>query len=69
MLGNPYNGKTCSRQLMSLKSKFHRDLFFFESGDTEVLKVARDKEVNYLNLLIIFTADKTLSESHTVCMN
>ena len=36
---------------MSLKSKFHPDLFFFESGDTEVLKVARDKEVNYLNLL------------------
>lgn len=54
---------------MSLKSKFHRDLFFFESGDTEVLKVARDKEVNYLNLLITFTANKTLSESHTVCMN
>ena len=52
---------------MSLRYKFHRDLFFFESGDTEVLKV--EEEVNYLNLLIIFTADKTLSESHTVCMN
>ena len=54
---------------MSLKYKFHRDLFFFESGDTEVLKVARDEEVNYLNLHIIFTANKTLSDSHTVCMN
>ena len=41
------------------KSIDMKEILFFESGETEVFKATRDKDVNSLNPLMILTANNT----------